>query len=100
MIKIAATAQGAQNDMDEDRLRLHVASFAEDLKQKDVRKLKYIQDIPKGIREELHSALDIFQYLEEKLVLDFQNPQTLVTLMRKLKKEKWAVETERIIGKY
>ena len=83
--------------MDEDKFRLHIASFAEDLKEKDVRKLKYIQDIP---REELNSALDIFQYLEEKLVLDFQNPQTLVTLMRKLKKEKWAVDTERIIGNY
>ena len=84
--------------MDEDRLRLHIASFAEDLKQKDLCKLKYIHDIPKGIREELNSALDIFLYLEEKLVLDFQNPQTLVALMRKLKKEKWAVDTERIIG--
>ena len=80
-------------------LRKHVTEFGDDLRQEDVKKLMFLRQIPRGIQERFTNPIDVFQHLEDIANLDFENPQTVVEMMRDINKEKWALDTEKMFCK-
>ena len=85
----------------EAELRKHVANFGDDLKREDIKKLMFLRKIPQGLQERFEgSAVELFQHLEEVRQLDFEDPFTVIQMMRDINKEKWAVDTEKIFGEF
>ncbi len=80
------------------RLRKVAADFGDDLRQEDIKKLMFLRDIPQGIQERLTNAVEVFQHLEETAKLNFRDPQAIIDVMREMKKEKWALDTEKQFG--
>ena len=82
----------------EGALRKVAADFGDDLRQDEIKKLMFLKDIPRGIQERLTNAVEVFQHLEERAMLDFRNPLTVIDMMREVNKEKWALDTEKLFG--
>lgn len=76
-------------------LRKQVAEFSDDLTQSDIKRLFFLYQVPQGIQERLRTAVEVFQHLESRAFLDFNDSKTVVKLMRELNREKWAKETEK-----
>ena len=81
-------------------LKQKVFEFSQDMTKDDVRSLQFLVSMPEGLSEKYSTALELLRYLEDKREICYDDPTTLVKMMRTIKKEKWAVETEKLIGMY
>ena len=79
-------------------VRIQGSRFAEALTKEDLSTICFIYRITEGERERRPLPIDVFQYLEERGEIDYSHPGELIDLMRLLQREKWARETQQLVG--
>lgn len=78
-------------------VRVQCSRFAEALTKEELSSICFIYKVPEGEREKRGSAIEVLQYLEERGIIDYSQPEQLVKLMRLVQRERWARETEEMI---
>lgn len=79
-------------------VRIQGSRFAEALTKEELSIICFIYRVTEGERERRPLPIDVFQYLEERGEIDYSRPEQLIDLMRLLQREKWARETQQLVG--